>query len=412
MTKGPNSDIQAVILCGPGHGLDPLVDEDVSIKCLLPIANKPMLYYPVTWLQQSGISDIILVVNEAHHSRITQFIKTHINDGANRITIYATENYEHGTVGVLKAVRQFLHSDFILLSCDLLTEFPLFRMIDQHRTSDAMLTVLLTRNEVNKQDEARYGDSEDAEVFTCFDETKKKLLYIENKADVDSSIDFKMALIAQHPCMLLRTNLTDAHCYIFRKSFLALMDSGSVFGKRNLYSVREELIPRIVKHQKFKSDAQKADPSCYTCAARLLESEFCIRVNNLKNYNEANKFALKSVPLGPGRISPSAEIQPKSQVGSDVQVGDFVKVGEKSAIKKSTLGNNVSIGKNVKLSNCILMDGVVIEDNCKIDNCLIGPFVRVKEKSTLKDCDIGPRYVIAPEANFKGETLSFNHDGI
>lgn len=60
MTRGPNSDIQAVILCGPGHSLDPLIDEESTPKALLPIANKPLLYYPITWLQQSGVTGICI----------------------------------------------------------------------------------------------------------------------------------------------------------------------------------------------------------------------------------------------------------------------------------------------------------------------------------------------------------------
>lgn len=58
MTKAQISDIQAVVLCGPGHRLITLVDEEKMPKCMLPIANRPMLYYPLNWLHRSGIHGI------------------------------------------------------------------------------------------------------------------------------------------------------------------------------------------------------------------------------------------------------------------------------------------------------------------------------------------------------------------
>lgn len=56
MTKSQVTDLQAIILCGSGHRLNPLVDEEKLPKCMLPIANRPMLYYPLTWLLQAGIN--------------------------------------------------------------------------------------------------------------------------------------------------------------------------------------------------------------------------------------------------------------------------------------------------------------------------------------------------------------------
>lgn len=127
---------------------------------------------------------------------------------------------------------------------------------------------------------------QDFMVYAGLDETKKKLLFLENELDIDGSIDFRMSLISRFPCILLRTNLTDAHCYIFRQAFLQMLDQKSCFGKRTLYSIREELVPRLVKHQSHAPNSKDG----YNCAVRLLESDFCVRVNNLKNYNEANKF--------------------------------------------------------------------------------------------------------------------------
>lgn len=54
----PSIGFQAVILCGPGLGLYPFTGSgpDDAPKALLPIANKPMLHYPLEWCEKAGFT--------------------------------------------------------------------------------------------------------------------------------------------------------------------------------------------------------------------------------------------------------------------------------------------------------------------------------------------------------------------
>lgn len=312
--------------------------------------------------------DIILVAHQNLHSRLTQLIKLHINEGGNHISIVPLDNLGSGTMEALRTVRPHLHSDFILLTCDLISEFPLYKMIDQHRTNNALVTLMLASSQGPSEETSRYTDLEDNDVYAGMDESRKKLLYFVGKADIEDTVDFKMSLLSRYHCILLRTNLTDAHCYIFRKEFLEMLDSEEAFGRRSIYSVREELLPRLVKMQtldyscKEKIHSYADHKVTGNVAVRLVDREFCFRVNNLKNYTDANRFICKTLPATVPKVSPSAEVNPKGGIGSDSMLGDFSKTGEKTSVKRSVLGANVIVGKNVKISNCIIMDNVVIED--------------------------------------------------
>ncbi|KAJ3476856.1 hypothetical protein NLI96_g10873 [Meripilus lineatus] len=51
-------EFMAVLIAGFGNELSPLTSkgsEGPSPKALLPVANKPMLDYPLAWLESSGI---------------------------------------------------------------------------------------------------------------------------------------------------------------------------------------------------------------------------------------------------------------------------------------------------------------------------------------------------------------------
>lgn len=310
------------------------------------------------------------------HSRLTQFVRLHVLEGGNHITLVELEDLGTGTMDALRTVRPYLTNDFILLSCDLITEFPLYKLVDQHRTSDSLVTVLLAASPAStgKGDDAdRYRDCEEDHVYAGMDESRKKLFYLVAKDDLDDTVDFKMSLLTRFSYIVLRTNLTDAHCYIFRKEIWDVLDSEKYHGRRSFLSVREDLIPRLVKDQKLSPPWPIASAafsrSANQCAVRLVDDEFCIRVNNLKKYYEANRFVIRSIPFGAPKVSASAEVHQKSQIGNDSMVGDFSRVGEKTSVKRSIVGINVIVGKNVKISNCIIMDKVVIEDKYGSPGC-------------------------------------------
>jgi translation initiation factor eIF-2B subunit gamma len=53
----PSAGFQALVLCGPGISLNTFTSNPEDFpKALVPIANRPMVWYPLDWCYRMGIT--------------------------------------------------------------------------------------------------------------------------------------------------------------------------------------------------------------------------------------------------------------------------------------------------------------------------------------------------------------------
>jgi translation initiation factor eIF-2B subunit gamma len=126
----PSPGFQAFILCGPGASLDTFTSDPVDFpKAIVPIANRPMVWYPLEWCYRLGISDIYLVTppeaKPALEAAMSQ--NPHLTSlPLPRPTIVCPENLTStsGTGDIFRQpeVKQVVQEDFIVLPCDLISE--------------------------------------------------------------------------------------------------------------------------------------------------------------------------------------------------------------------------------------------------------------------------------------------------
>lgn len=362
----------------------------------------------------------MVVAHTTGGQRIQNYL-TRVFEGGHRVELVLVEDYK-GTVETLLEIRPRIKNDFILLPCDLLTDYPLGRLLERWRVTDARLLCVLTTpipanfgQQPKESTEPKHRLSDEGGIVVGLDKDRGRILSWAHRDDLEGGeVSLRMALLMRFPYLRLCTDLQDVHLYIFRKDIVAsaiddgipsMSDAGEDELFNDLFSVREDLVPRLVRRQLGREDY-------YRVEALIVETGYCVRASTLSALAESSKQMVRmGAASGAVRlISQAAEIGVKAQIGSDSLIGDHSKVGEKSSIKRSVIGNHVVIGNNVKISNSLVLDHTLIEDNVKLEGCIVGTKAVIREKCYLKDCDIGGEHIVERETACKGEILGGSRD--
>lgn len=100
--------MKGVILAGGnGSRLYPLTK--ITNKHLLPIYNKPMIYYPIQTLVDAGIKDIMIIAGKGYAGQFLELLGSGINFGAN--FTYEIQNESGGIAQALNIARKFVDND-------------------------------------------------------------------------------------------------------------------------------------------------------------------------------------------------------------------------------------------------------------------------------------------------------------
>lgn len=359
------------------------------------------------------------------------------------------------------SIRHRLKHDFIVVGCDLITDAPLSRLADLHRSNNALLTCLFSGpqasgllsapptasgNDAPMTDPRYLASLAGEELLVALDMSSMstvpngsafscRLICSAPQADsldeTNTFLPVKMSTLCRYPRLRLRTDLIDPHVYLFSPDIFKEIDAmisslqnenaqadnddeerQETIVPASLFSLREDFIPKLLRkiHRYHSSVGLQVVPSCifsYVVDA----GNYCLRANTPPALLESTRQVMKASNFSTAqRIAVTAEIPPRSQVGNDSMFGEGSKLGERSSIKKSVVGANCAIGNNVKIINCIVMDGAVIEDGCKIEGCIVGLRTVIRERCQLKDCDIAGGFCIDKETSAKGETFGSNRE--
>ncbi|KAI9755474.1 MAG: hypothetical protein M4579_004265 [Chaenotheca gracillima] len=126
----PSTGFQALILCGPGVSLNTFTSSPESFpKALVPIANRPMVWYALQWCHRMGVTNIHLITPPSSASALESALSKnlHLKSFSNpKPTVLAPEllSQNTGTAAILRLpeVQSAIVGDFLVLPCDIVCE--------------------------------------------------------------------------------------------------------------------------------------------------------------------------------------------------------------------------------------------------------------------------------------------------
>lgn len=340
--KSQRLKMKALILSGgKGTRLKPLTN--TVAKQLLPVANKPILFYVLDEITQAGISDIGMII----HPDTGDQIKELVGDGSkwNASITYIPQAEPLGLAHAVLTAREFLgNSPFLMFLGDNLIKGGVKPFIDEFNRSNPDALILL--KEVS--DPRAFGVAE-------FNGKGKLIRLVEKPQDPKSN----MAMVG---------------VYLFspeiHKAISRLKPSG-----RGEYEITEA-VNLLVKGRKkvlyqilkdWWLDTGKKDDILE--ANRVVLDEFLVR--DLKGQLDKKSRLV-------GRV----ELREGAKVENSVIRGP-VSIGEGCQVKNSFIGPFTSIGADSKIVDSSVEHSVIME-NCHIsgidclEDSLIGKGSEVK----------------------------------
>ncbi|KAH9937728.1 UDP-3-O-glucosamine N-acyltransferase [Amylocystis lapponica] len=275
-------EFHAVLLAGFGNELLPLTSNNGDEPCpkaLLPIANRPMLEYPLAWVEQSGIRDVLLICPAPHRSVMSNYIQSDASSSFPSLridlqTYDESQDLSVGTCAILRHFSQRIQHDFVLLPCDFIhpPSFELSQVLNKFRTETTYDGSIATACFYEAHLPEKAGGADEWGIFPApvpilWDERTGTLLYVDTPDDVDHNgeeIELRMSLLSKYPRARLSASLLDSHIYVCRRHVLDVLQQKARFD-----SIREEFIPWLCKpqYQRIKQEKYGAVLSPITNAS-------------------------------------------------------------------------------------------------------------------------------------------------
>lgn len=325
---------------GKGTRLRPLTH--TSAKQLVPVANKPVLFYGIEAIVAAGITDIGVIVGETKDE-----IQRSVGDGSQfgaQIT-YIEQDAPRGLAHAVMVAEDFIGQDsFVMYLGDNLIAGGITSLVEEFRQLECNAQILLAEVPNPQQ----FGVAE---------------LGVDNKVK---------ALVEkpEHPA----SNLALVGVYMFDRNIFESVHriSPSGRGELEITDAIQDLIDRGFDVHPHKVRGWWKD------------------TGKVEDMLEANRIVLEALRLhrGAGQVETRSRLEGRVQLGDDVVLIDSLVrgpavIGSGTRIENAFVGPYTSIGEQCVLAGCEVENSIILADSeirdisLRIDASLIGRNVRI-----------------------------------
>ncbi len=320
-----------ILAAGEGTRLDPFTHSEP--KVMIPVANRPILEYPVEALVKNAIRDIVLVVGYRKER-----IMTHFEDGGPfdaRIT-YVEQRKQLGTAHALLQAKDQLDETFLVLPGDNLVDA---RTVQDLREAKEAPALVITESE----SPSPYG-------------------VVVLKGD-------RVELLVEKPEERI-SNLINTGIYALPPTFLDICEERVAKGVTDLPGVLQAVIEaeglRAVTTQGTWTDAVypwDLTRINATALSRLEEGvagkvEEGVVLRGPVSVGEGSVVRAGAYILGPVAIGAGCDIGPHVTIYPSTSIGRNVTVGASSVVEESVIMNDCALGAFSYVSRTVLGKGV------------------------------------------------------
>lgn len=218
------TDFEAVVLAA-GKGSRMMEVTAGKPKCLLPIGNFPMIWYPLRLLEHAGFSSTFVVVSESAKSEIINTLEK-LNLKIKLDFIGVSED-DLGTADSMRILQEKIKKDCLVISCDLIANVDITPLLDVYRKNNASIAALMFPVPKITEDCIIAGpkSKQKPEIdLIGIENTTNRLVFFASASDFEEHVFLSSKLARKHTDFNIHSKLLDAHLYVINKwvlNFLA-----------------------------------------------------------------------------------------------------------------------------------------------------------------------------------------------
>lgn len=366
----------------------------IKPRCLLPLANVPLLEYTLEFLAQSNVVDEVYIMCCSHADQIQDYVDSSkwidLSSPFKKIqTIASKESRSVGDAMRDIDSRGIITGDFILISGDVVTNLDISKVLENHKTykqndRDYICTMVLTQASPMHRSRSIIEPA-------CFilDKATNRCLYYQDLPPINgkkTSVNIDPEVLEDVEEFEIKNNLIDCHVDICTATVPTIFQENFDYQTLRTDFVRGVLSSDLLKKHiysyitKDHYSARVESWQTYDGVCQDIIERWCYPIAPERNLLEDQTYT-----YGPQHIYKENDVilSQSCKLTSAVVIGRDSFIGDKTEIQNSVIGRSCKIGANVIIENSYIWDGAIIEDNCIIKHSIIANNALIRKNAIL-----------------------------